>query len=96
MLDLKNSSSKTKYKYSQIDSPLLSRRQYENIDQQSYNQESQKESRKQVQTDWYQNSHFFWKLNTASVSQNMSEFTIKHVLATSIQHKIFIRVVYLI
>ena len=68
MLDLKNSSSKTKYKYSQIESPLLSRRQYENGDQQSFDQESQKESRKQVQTDRSQNSHFFWKLNTASVS----------------------------
>ena len=68
MLDLKNSSSRTKYKYLQIDSPLLSRRQYENVDNQSFDQESQKESRKQVQTDRSQNSHFFWKLNTASVS----------------------------
>ena len=51
MLELKNSFSRTKYKYSQIDSPLLSRRQYENGDQQSFDQESKKESRKQVQTD---------------------------------------------
>ena len=74
MLELKNSSPKTKNKYSQIDSPLLSKRQYENVDQQSIDQETQ------IQADRTKNSHFFCKLNIASVS-TMFKFTIKHTFS---------------